>query len=156
MRTWQSGTKRLELAVEDDADVAVRDQAVRAGGGSRGELGAIILRPMGACIFLLCTRWGVGATSREANLLLMKLRGDPAYQELLGNFTSHKAKRASAVKQPQAQGGRRRERRPCAQGRLRGAAKGGGAIRRAERKRQCQSRSGTNWRTNWRAERKPR
>ncbi len=35
----------------------------------------------------------------QANLLLMKLRGDPAYQELLGNFTSHKAKRASAVKQ---------------------------------------------------------
>ena len=29
----------------------------------------------------------------------MKLRGDPAYQEHLGNFTSHKAKRASAVKQ---------------------------------------------------------
>jgi hypothetical protein len=35
----------------------------------------------------------------QANLLLMKLRGDPAYQEHLGNFTSHKAKRASAVKQ---------------------------------------------------------
>ena len=61
MRTWQSGTKRLELAVEVDADVAVRDQAVRAVGGSRGELGAIILRPMGACIFLLCTSWGGGS-----------------------------------------------------------------------------------------------
>ena len=35
----------------------------------------------------------------QANLLLMKLRGDPAYQELLGNFATHKAKRASAVKQ---------------------------------------------------------
>ena len=37
--------------------------------------------------------------SETPPLLLIKLRGDPAYQEHLGNFTSHKAKRASAVKQ---------------------------------------------------------
>ena len=49
---WRFGT---------DADVAVRDQAVRAGGGSRGVLLAIIFRPMGACTFLFCTSRGGGS-----------------------------------------------------------------------------------------------
>ena len=56
---WRFGT---------DADVAVRDQAVRAGGGSRGELMVPLYSARWALVSPFSVRaGGVGATSREAN-----------------------------------------------------------------------------------------
>ena len=55
---WRFGT---------DADVAVRDQAVRAGGGSRGELMVPLYSARWALVSPFSVRaGGVGATSREA------------------------------------------------------------------------------------------
>ena len=50
---WRFGT---------DADVAVRDQAVRAGGGSRGELMVPLYSARWALVSpLFCTSWGGGS-----------------------------------------------------------------------------------------------
>ena len=57
---WRFGT---------DADVAVRDQAVRAGGGSRGELMVPLYSARWALVSPFSVRaGGVGATSREASV----------------------------------------------------------------------------------------
>ena len=52
---WVGGEVAAMWRFGTDADVAVRDQAVRAGGGSRGVLMVPLYsaRPMGACISFL-------------------------------------------------------------------------------------------------------
>jgi len=61
---WRFGT---------DADVAVRDQAVRAGGGSRGELMVPLYSARWALVSLFCTSRGGGSLEPGGELYFRTL-----------------------------------------------------------------------------------